>query len=71
MEELTAVPHFPQNFFPGMKADPQFGHVEEGTVTCGVGTCITDTPQFPQNFFPGTSGVWQEGQNKSCFSTIF
>jgi len=65
-DQVRLLPHFAQNFAPGLIGLPQAEHAEErggAAVTGAAGTgALTMAPQALQNFLPGATGFLQLGQ---------
>jgi hypothetical protein len=65
-DQVRFLPHFAQNFAPGLIGLPQAVHTEDGggaavTDTAGAGALI-GAPQLLQNFLLGVTGLPQSGQ---------
>ena len=65
-DQVSFLPHFPQNFAPGLIGLPQAAQTEDGgggavTGAAGAGA-LTGVPQLLQNFLPGATGFLQLGQ---------
>lgn len=65
-DQVRLLPHFAQNFAPGLIGLPQAAQTEDGggdavTGAAGAGA-LTEAPQLLQNFLPGVTGVPQPGQ---------
>ena len=65
-DQVRLLPHFAQNFAPGLIGLPQAAQTEDGgggAVTGAAGTgALTMAPQALQNFLPGATGFLQLGQ---------
>jgi hypothetical protein len=64
-DQVSFLPHFPQNFAPGRSGLPQAVHTDRGGAgvagVAGAGA-LTGAPQPLQNFLPGVIGLPQPGQ---------
>ena len=65
-DQVSFLPHFAQNFAPGLIGLPQAAQTEDGggaavTGAAGAGA-LTGAPQALQNFLPGVIGLPQPGQ---------
>ena len=65
-DQVSFLPHFPQNFAPGLIGLPQAAQTQDGggaavTGAAGAGA-LTVAPQALQNFLPGVTGLPQPGQ---------
>ena len=65
-DQESILPHFPQNFAPGLIGLPHAVHTEDGggaavNGVAGAGA-LTGVPQLLQNFLPGATGLPQPGQ---------
>ena len=65
-DQVCFLPHFSQNFAPGLIGLPQAAQTKDGgraavTGAAGAGA-LTMAPQALQNFLPGATGFLQLGQ---------
>jgi hypothetical protein len=65
-DQVCFLPHFAQNFAPGLIGLPQAVQTEDGggaavTGAAGAGE-LTGAPQLLQNFLPSITGLPQPGQ---------
>jgi len=65
-DQVSILPHFPQNFAVGLIGLPQAVHTRDCGETAVTGTAgagaLTGAPQLLQNFLPGVTGLPQPGQ---------
>jgi hypothetical protein len=55
-DQVSFLPHFPQNFAPGRSGLPQAVHTDRGGAGVAGAGELTGAPQVLQNFLPAVKG---------------